>query len=90
MGATSVQTVGRYQPEQLPNITGSTGHTLMRSTDNFISGAFSGNYASENLAGAQVSSLNDLSFNANNSNSVYTTNGQVRPLSLSLNYVIKC
>lgn len=47
MGATSVQTVGRYQPEQLPNITGSTGHTLMRSTDNFISGAFSGNYASE-------------------------------------------
>ena len=61
----------------------------MRSTDNFISGAFSGNYASENLAGAQVSSLNDLSFNANSSNSIYTDSGKVSPLSLALNFIIK-
>ena len=32
----------------------------------------------------------NLSFNANSSNAVYIDNGKVYPLSLALNYVIKC
>lgn len=32
---------------------------------------------------------NYLNFNANNSNSIYTDNGKVYPLSLALNFIIK-
>lgn len=31
----------------------------------------------------------ELRFSANNSNSIYTDNGKVYPLSLALNYIIK-
>lgn len=37
-----------------------------------------------------VSSTRLTSFNASNSNSVYTNSGKVYPLSLALNFIIKC
>lgn len=89
MGALASTSVGRYVPEQLPNITGSTGQSIMRSSDTNISGAFSGTYTSDNLAGSLASSLRNLAFNAHNSNSVYTDSGKVYPASIALNFIIK-
>ena len=37
----------------------------------------------------QYNAMNDK-FNAKNANSVYTDSGIVRPLSLNVNYVVKC
>ena len=55
------------------------------------SGAFSMVYSNHNLG--QYSSetgQTKFDFNAHNSNSAYTDNGHIYPLSLCLNYIVKC
>ena len=88
--------LGTYLAEQLPNITGS-----MMGLDcdfNARSGAF--NYAShvESLAvgytwsgryGTLCIPESDL-LDASRSDSIYTLNGAIHPLSLTLNYIVKC
>ena len=86
--------LGTQVAEQLPNITGTYNrirHDLFIGTSN---GAFSLTSVSGNASnvgqGSQQNTVDNFSFNANSSNSVYTDNGAVHPLSLALNYIIKC
>ena len=91
MGATSSATVGRYQPEQLPNVTG-----------NFSGGQFKvGNGATAThhsntaifttgVGTGTAYNMENYYFDANISNSIYTASGKVYPLSLALNFIIKC
>ena len=95
MGAMSSARVGRYQPEQLPNINGN-----LYSKPNSIgsgsqsSGAFSMYTDGDQTETASVLSQRSASrrwnFAASKSNSTYTNNGKVYPLSLALNFIIKC
>ena len=84
MGATSSATVGRYQPEQLPNVTGSF-QALLDSSGAFYSVSTGPNYAqSGGIWNVVVTYLN-----ASRSSSIYTDNGHVSPKSIALNYIIK-
>lgn len=89
MGATSVQTVGRYQPEQLPNITGSIKNFAMHITS---SGAFYAgtNHSAWNPNGTTDNEAVNIYLDASRSSSVYITDGHVYPSALQLNYIIKC
>ena len=87
MGALSSATVGRYQPEQLPNITGKfTGWNVPSLP---TEGAFSDILAGSNAQGAAGNAYKYYQFDASDSNSIYTNNGKVYPLSLALNFIIK-
>jgi len=94
MGALSVQSVGRYQPEQLPNITGLMNLTMgdyIKPEDD--SGALKGQVGSVvngySFAGTRTNHNTQIAFNAYDSNNVYTDSGKVYPLSLALNFIIK-
>jgi hypothetical protein len=87
MGALSSATVGRYQPEQLPNI---TGYNQPIGTNTSYGGVFS----NTNLQNGVVSRGDYYQsfrsdFNAHNSNSIYTDDGHVYPKSIALNFIIK-
>ena len=70
-----------------PNVTGSVFIYCEIGAD--ASGAF--NVSNRNHVSNQNGSGYDcLGFNAHNSNAIYTDNGSIHPLSLALNYVIKC
>ena len=89
MGALTSMTVGRYQPEQLPNING-TVKRIAFPLENDASGALSTyDYAGLNIGGTGGMGTLGIELNAHNSNSVYTDSGAVHPLSLALNYIIK-
>ena len=90
MGALASTSVGRYVPEQLPNI---TGHWFIdvgagKWWDNGAIKAYTNNlpyFSSEN--GGTASS--GFGLNASSSNSIYTDNGKVYPASIALNFIIK-
>lgn len=88
MGALASTSVGRYVPEQLPNITGKSARVFMSGDP--TSGAFYSENAlnSQNDGSASVM-FRYLGFNANSSNSVYTDSGHVYPASIALNFIIK-
>ncbi|MBQ3679059.1 MAG: tail fiber protein [Succinivibrio sp.] len=92
MGAMSSARVGRYQPEQLPNIQGSI--TPMQSgaykTNPNPAGAFSWVYTG-NVGFGESGTYHrgTIGFNAHNSDTKYTDDGHVYPLSLALNFIIK-
>lgn len=93
--------LGTKVAEQLPNIKGSFGITngnILNNgkTDMFVSssGAFSNPVTTNgysHIAGSVIvgSSRNNIDLNATNSNSIYTDNGHVYPLSLALLPCIK-
>ena len=72
-----------------PNITGSIKNFAMHITS---SGAFyaGANYSAWNPTGTTDNEAVYIYFDASRSDSTYTTNGNVYPLSLTLNYIIKC
>ena len=80
--------LGTYIAEQLPNITGSL--IQLDSTVHGSTGGFSWEQNTEKwLRGTTSVNRSDVSFDAHNSNSVYTDSGKVYPLSLALNFIIK-
>lgn len=91
MGALSAATVGRYQPEQLPNIIGKLKDLrLMYSTivntgalgcSTIAQGGYRGNVS--------IALVDGITVNASNSNSIYANSGKIHPLSLCSNYIIK-
>lgn len=90
MGATSASTMGRYQPEQLPNITGNILDVLVWANHS-ANGAFSdvGGWLALGSTGGSSMGATRFSFDASRSSAIYTNLGKVYPLSLSLNYIIK-
>lgn len=94
--------LGTQIAEQLPNITGTGSpvlHTGSYAWDVWLnwagSGAISAQSTLESSAGLTSNGVgfNErklLAFNANSSNSIYQDNGKVYPLSLALNFIIKC
>lgn len=90
--------LGAYIAEQLPNITGSLSfstHITSISTS-FLeapSGAFTtGQFNDGAISTAWTpggASYRSSSFNAQNSNNIYTDNGKVYPASIALNFIIK-
>ena len=85
MGATSSARVGRYQPEQLPNVTG-TGAPQVTALDGQGGRNIPIRYASGCIYNPFPAGLG---IDASRSNATYTDNGKVYPLSLTLNYIIK-
>lgn len=84
-----------------PNVTGNLkARNLMNGNDSTIypnSGAlknvgvsWTGPGQIFSAAGVVTQSNLTIDFNANYSNAVYINNGKIYPLSLALNYVIKC
>ena len=95
MGALASTSVGRYVPEQLPNITGSVtqARALGGTTDN-SQGALALNIvtgmANMVTGSPDLPLVNTvISLNAHNSNAIYTDNGKVYPTSIALNFIIK-
>ena len=81
--------LGTYIAEQLPNITGeiqSNGGGLY--TTPFANNAFS-NSGETGYVNPQYPGNSRVTFNAHNSNSIYTDNGKVYPASIALNFIIK-
>jgi len=95
MGALASTSVGRYVPEQLPNITGQCvmSRGFANQTNNGIGALSIGLIPNNsNLAyGDQGLGLYDtqFNFNASSSNNIYTDNGKVYPASIALNFIIK-
>ncbi len=90
MGAMSAARVGRYQPEQLPNITGRARHfvnDIPSSANNSALYVENGDYSV--YANKTATASAGINFDASRSNSIYTAGGSIIPLSLALNYVIK-
>lgn len=90
MGALSSATVGRYQPEQLPNIIGGLnsaygGIEASNISDNAFTTLSNGGYAHDSSSSFGRS----VGFSAHNSNAIYTDNGKVYPASIALNFIIK-
>ena len=94
--------LGTQIAEQLPNITG-TGSPVLHSGsytwDVWLNWAGSGAISAQSLleSSAGLTSTGPtfnvrrlLTFNANSSNSIYKDGGKVYPLSLALNFIIKC
>lgn len=85
--------LGTYISEQLPNISGSVGRLQGMANTNTLNanGAFSHDTVTHGQANSWGTAGNSfmISFNASSSNSTYTDNGKVYPLSLCLNYIIK-
>ena len=86
--------VGTYISEQLPNITGNIGSIV--SDGNFcnLDGCFSDSGDNYNIYTPSgnifaTKGHTKVSFNAHNSNSVYTDSGKVYPQSIALNFIIK-
>ena len=83
--------LGAYIGEQLPNIKG----RLKTYNDTLFlpNNAFSIAYSAETgikLGGSGSYRQLDISFDAHAANSIYTDSGKVYPLSLALNFIIKC
>lgn len=75
--------------EQLPNITGQIGRNYTEieiSNGAFVRNSVSGQNVSLTVADGAWSIVD---FTATHSNSIYTDNGKVYPLSLALNFIIK-
>lgn len=99
MGAMSSARVGRYQPEQLPNVIGNmqqgfTAAGLIQCNNTaycHYSGAFEPyNYDGVSSAGdSQAQMARGLKFDASLSNAIYKDNGKVYPASIALNFIIK-
>ena len=97
MGALASTSVGRYVPEQLPNIIGQTDPNsnsvmLAHYGTSYSSGALQQihiNALAWNSSGSTTLENAYIKFNASDSNSIYTNNGHVYPLSLALNFIIK-
>lgn len=89
MGALASTSVGRYVPEQLPNITGAFASRLNGSVTQ--DGAFSMGGLSNVQYTYSGSLLNQykINFNSHDSNAIYTDNGKVYPASIALNFIIK-
>lgn len=86
---------GTQVAEQLPNITGNIrvsanyqGTALYMSASGAFSSLGSGTIA--NISSSSQSGQYGAELNLNRSNVIYTDNGKVYPLSLALNYIIKC
>ena len=96
MGAIASTSVGRYVPEQLPNIKGQVDFIRIiqeqlasngvLSTGKGTTGTSKFRYDS-NQYDTLTSAI--LAFNAHDYNSVYIDSGKVYPLSLELNFIIK-
>lgn len=102
MGALASTSVGRYVPEQLPNIQGkikanssSVGNQLSEYMKNEVTyeGALSFTNTHTQRAIADdaftFTVACDPAINAHNSNTIYTDNGKVYPASIALNFIIK-
>lgn len=80
--------LSKYIKAQLPNINGS--YEMVQTWHMNYAGAFSATKGScYNHAADVYQNDRYISFNANSSNSIYTNNGSVRPLSFALNFIIK-
>lgn len=95
--------LGTQVAEQLPNITGLTGASgnIVDVFTDVVESSMINQGALQTINnGSSVTSItnggnpgkycNTIVFNASNSNSVYTDSGKVYPLSLALNFIIKC
>ena len=83
---------GTYVAEQLPNITGFSVTQFVRDggAEGLANGALSYSTSSGSIIGMGTSmQLSYISFNAHDSNAIYTGNGKVYPASLALNFIIK-
>ena len=91
MGATSSATVGRYQPEQLPNVTGmiNVRGTPTQISSNGVFTVFETDGATAVALDSQTTTSRGFIFSARTSNAIYTDGGNVRMQSLALNYIIK-
>ena len=89
MGALASTSVGRYVPEQLPNINGQLVSWLTSGAFNLI------NVGTTLGMDVIVNGLwydqpkGEATFNASASNSIYTDSGHVYPKSIALNFIIK-
>lgn len=85
--------LGTQIAEQLPNINGSfTTRSGTMGSLPVVSGVFShstGTPLNPTLNDSVISNENIITFDASNSNSIYTNSGKVYPLSLALNFIIK-
>jgi microcystin-dependent protein len=82
--------LGTKIAEQLPNIKGS--YQIQAEYLTLQAGAFLGSDTSRSTGFMRDSTFNtiiNIDFKANNSNSIYTDNGKVYPLSVALNFIIK-
>lgn len=94
MGALASTSVGRYVPEQLPNITGEYSNLAnwgaLRASDHIATGAFKeGTYTDNGTDGVSLQGSYRLVLDLSNANSIYSNNGHVYPASLALNFIIK-
>ena len=73
-----------------PNIVG-TVYGVYGLEFTVVDGAYSisGTLSNTNRAGVNPTPVRAVYFNASQSNSIYTANGHVYPLSLALNFIIK-
>ena len=71
-----------------PNVTGVLQGTTLNA-DFIASGAFTTQRIYQIAQGGGSYATYGNTFNASGSNSIYTENGKVTPLSLSLNFIIK-
>lgn len=80
----------------MPNITGEVGVNygcglIGRTGEAFTTGPFrSGTIVNGILGGGVISPSTMIGFDASQVSLVYMTNGNNHPLSLALNYIIKC
>lgn len=81
--------LGTYISEQLPNIKGSSSFHAWSVTGGYQAFSVDGAGTYTQGTGEQDPGYYLFNFNAHNSNSVYTDNGKVYPLSLALNFIIK-
>lgn len=84
---------GTQVAEQLPNITGRRSEFSMYINASGTTEALTVTQTGYTLASGSDSEncrRSTLSFNASNSNSVYTDNGKIYPASIALNFIIKC
>ena len=90
MGALASTSVGRYVPEQLPNITGIIFNPVNTSgAFNTTPTPMSGKYYNNNGNIDDKVNQYQVTFNASRSNSIYTDSGKVYPASIALNFIIK-
>ena len=90
MGALASTSVGRYVPEQLPNIIGQI-RPIITGSEPQTSGAFEHTIVAPVATATAVDAWKGIAIDlhASRSSSVYRDNGKVHPASIALNFIIK-
>lgn len=87
----SAASLGTRQAQGLPNITGNAYDLAMTRTGVNVNGAFSGSWTGGalNNGASGTWNTNNLNFNASRSNSIYGAANEVRPVNMSVIWIIK-